>query len=59
MSDKSVSNSACKKKREVAQAIAEARVLVRRYTEGNPESSVDAFLKNRRGEWGEPDSSEP
>lgn len=39
--------------RTVAQAVANARAIARRYTEGNPDASVDAFLAARRQEWGE------
>ncbi len=39
--------------RTVEQAVANAQAIVRKYTGDNPESSVDAFLANRRKEWGE------
>jgi AbrB family looped-hinge helix DNA binding protein len=39
--------------RTVAQAIAHAQALARKYTVGKPEASVDAFLANRRAESGE------
>jgi AbrB family looped-hinge helix DNA binding protein len=39
--------------RTVAQSVAHAQAIVRKYTGDNPESSVDAFLANRRKEWGE------
>jgi AbrB family looped-hinge helix DNA binding protein len=39
--------------RTTAQAVANAQAIVRKYTDGNPNASVDAFLANRRKEWGE------
>lgn len=39
--------------RTTAQAVANAQAIVRKYTGDNPEASVDAFLANRRKEWGE------
>jgi AbrB family looped-hinge helix DNA binding protein len=39
--------------RTVAQAIARAQALARKYTVGKPEATVDAFLANRRAESGE------
>ncbi len=39
--------------RTVAQSVAQARALARRYTADKPETSVDAFLANRRSESGE------
>lgn len=39
--------------RTVAQSVAHARELARRYTANKPEASVDAFLANRRVESGE------
>ena len=39
--------------RTVAQSIAHAQALARRYTADKPEASVDAFLANRRAESGE------
>ena len=39
--------------RTVEQAVARAQAAVRRYTQGNPKSSVDAFLAQRRANWGE------
>jgi AbrB family looped-hinge helix DNA binding protein len=39
--------------RTLAQAIAEAQEIVLRYTAGNPDATVDAFLANRRAESGE------
>lgn len=39
--------------RTTAQAVAHAQAIVRKYTGDNPDSSVDAFLANRRKEWGE------
>lgn len=39
--------------RTVAQAIAHAQALARKYTNGNPEASVDAFLAGRRVDSGE------
>lgn len=39
--------------RTVAQSVAHARTLARKYTADKPEASVDAFLANRRVETGE------
>jgi AbrB family looped-hinge helix DNA binding protein len=39
--------------RTVAQSIAHAQALARKYTGDKPEVSVDAFLANRRTESGE------
>ena len=39
--------------RTVAQSVAYAQALARRYTGGNPESGVDAFLAQRRADSGE------
>lgn len=39
--------------RTVAQSIAQARALARRYTGDKPAASVDAFLADRRAESGE------
>lgn len=39
--------------RTVAQSIAHAQALARKYTEGKPEASVDAFLAARRADSGE------
>lgn len=39
--------------RTAAQAVARAQALARRYTDGNPEASVDAFLAQRREDCGE------
>lgn len=39
--------------RTVSQAVARAQAIVRKYTDGNPDSSVDAFLASRRAESGE------
>ena len=39
--------------RTVGQAVARAQATVRRHTQGNPDSSVDAFLAQRRADWGE------
>jgi AbrB family looped-hinge helix DNA binding protein len=39
--------------RTVAQSIAHARALARKYTANKPEASVDVFLGNRRAESGE------
>jgi AbrB family looped-hinge helix DNA binding protein len=39
--------------RTVAQSIAHAQALARKYTGDKPEASVDAFLANRRAESGE------
>ena len=39
--------------RTAAQAVARAQALAKRYTDGNPEASVDAFLAHRREDSGE------
>ena len=39
--------------RTVSQAVAYAQALARRYTDGDPDSTVAAFLANRRSESGE------
>ena len=39
--------------RTVAQSVAHARALARRYTADKAETSVEAFLANRRSESGE------
>ncbi len=39
--------------RTVAQTVAHAQALARRYTTNKPEASVDAFLASRRAEGGE------
>jgi bifunctional DNA-binding transcriptional regulator/antitoxin component of YhaV-PrlF toxin-antitoxin module len=39
--------------RTVAQSVAHAQALARKYTEGKPDVSVDAFLANRRPDSGE------
>jgi AbrB family looped-hinge helix DNA binding protein len=39
--------------RTVAQSIAHAQALARKYTADKPEASVDAFLATRRAESGE------
>jgi len=39
--------------RTVAQSIAHAQALARKYTADKPEASVNAFLANRRAESGE------
>ncbi len=39
--------------RTTAQAVANAQAIVRKYTGDNPAASVDAFLANRRKDWGE------
>lgn len=39
--------------RTVAQSVAHARTLARKYTADKPEASVDAFLASRRVETGE------
>lgn len=39
--------------RTAAQAVARAQALAKRFTGGNPEASVDAFLARRRDESGE------
>jgi AbrB family looped-hinge helix DNA binding protein len=39
--------------RTVAQSVAHARALARKYTGGQPDASVDAFLANRRADSGE------
>lgn len=38
--------------RTVAQAVARAKVIAKRYTEGNDDASVDAFLTQRKAESG-------
>jgi len=39
--------------RTANQAVARAQALAKRYTEGNPDASVDAFLHRRRKDSGE------
>lgn len=39
--------------RTAAQAVARAQALATRYTDNNPDTSVDAFLARRREESGE------
>ena len=39
--------------RTAAQAVARAQALAKRFTAGNPEASVEAFLSRRREESGE------
>lgn len=39
--------------RTVAQSVAHARALARKYTGDQPEASVDAFLERRRADSGE------
>lgn len=39
--------------RTVSQAVAYAQALAKRYTDGNDDASVSAFLANRRNESGE------
>ena len=39
--------------RTVSQAVAYAQALAKRYTDGNPDATVAAFLANRRSESGE------
>jgi len=39
--------------RTVAQSVAHAQALARKYTREKPQASVDAFLTNRRAETGE------
>ena len=39
--------------RTASQAVARAQALAKRYTGGNPDASVDAFLARRREESGE------
>lgn len=39
--------------RTVSQAVARAQAIARKYTDGNPDASVDAFLASRRTESGE------
>ena len=39
--------------RTIAQSIAHAQALARKYTANKPEACVDAFLANRRAESGE------
>ena len=39
--------------RTLEQTVARSQATVRRYTDGNADSSVDAFLAQRRADWGE------
>ena len=39
--------------RTVSQAVAYAQALAKRYTDGNPDATVAAFLANRKNESGE------
>ena len=39
--------------RTVSQAVARAQAIARKYTDGNPDASVDAFLASRCAESGE------
>jgi len=39
--------------RTVAQSIAHAQAIARKYTGGNPGASVDAFIANRKADSGE------
>ena len=39
--------------RTIDQVVARAQALTREMTDGNPDASVDAFLRNRRRESGE------
>ena len=39
--------------RTAAQAVARAQALAKRFTAGNPDASVDAFLTRRREDSGE------
>lgn len=39
--------------RTAAQAVARAQAIAKRFTDGHPDASVDAFLANRRAESGE------
>jgi AbrB family looped-hinge helix DNA binding protein len=39
--------------RTVAQSIAHAQAIARKYTGGNPSASVDAFIANRKADSGE------
>ncbi|RYF19475.1 MAG: AbrB/MazE/SpoVT family DNA-binding domain-containing protein [Oxalobacteraceae bacterium] len=39
--------------RTANQAVARAQALAKRYTDGNPDASVDAFLYRRREDSGE------
>ena len=39
--------------RTVSQAVAYAQALSKRYTDGNPDATVAAFLANRKSESGE------
>ncbi|AYO75561.1 MULTISPECIES: AbrB/MazE/SpoVT family DNA-binding domain-containing protein [Sphingomonadaceae] len=39
--------------RTVTQAVARAQAIAKRYTEGNPDASVAAFLADRSAESGE------
>ena len=38
--------------RTAAQAVARAQAIAKRFTDGNPDASVDAFLAHRRAESG-------
>lgn len=38
--------------RTLSQAVARAQAIARKYTDGNPDASVDAFLASRRAENG-------
>lgn len=39
--------------RTVSQAVSYAQALAKRYTDGNPDATVAAFLANRKSESGE------
>lgn len=39
--------------RTVSQAVARAQAIAKRYSDGNADASVDAFLANRKAESGE------
>lgn len=39
--------------RTVSQAVARAQAIAKRYTDGNDDASLDAFLAQRRAESGE------
>jgi AbrB family looped-hinge helix DNA binding protein len=39
--------------RTAAQAVARAQALAKRFTDGDPNASVEAFLTNRRADSGE------
>lgn len=39
--------------RTVSQAVARAQAIAKRYSDGNPEASVDAFLEQRKAASGE------